>query len=480
LKFNFIHIIIVFVFLLINKNVFAQPDRYWSVTFNTEASMLAGAVVGDNSDITSIYFNPAGISQIEDKKLMLNANLFKLDFETYSQDNSGPNSYDRFDDLGFRVQPRFVSYTYRSRKHPKISFQFAVFNRDYELKSVYVQQENKSDIFHSGVGETALINTDYRNDYYNYWGGIGSSYQISSKLSVGLSILGTLKNFSYDYYKFIIVKPNLDLLPDSIPYYVVSYEDYERVIMYDARILAKIGVKYKLDNWAFGLNVTLPSVRIMGNSDVKRKVDYVKYPDSDGIQNRYLLTENSLYRESEFKDPLSIALGTVFTSKSAKSQYYFTVEYFKGIDTYTAVNGEKSIYPEEYPEGSLATSYKFGTKDIVNFAVGYKRLLSENFDLILGYRTDFNAYQVSDEGKYKEMNEFSKVHNDLNHFTIGSNFNYKRASFILGFETSYGSKTQDGGFLIVDNNNLVQKLEKVSLNYSIFSIGVFLGFSLGF
>ena len=113
--------------LLISIQVFAQPDRYWSISFNSEASMLAGAVVGGNSDITSIYFNPAGISQIEDKKLMLNANLFRLDFENYSVNNSNYENNNEFSDWGFRVQPRFISYTYRSKINTKFSFQFAIF-----------------------------------------------------------------------------------------------------------------------------------------------------------------------------------------------------------------------------------------------------------------------------------------------------------------------------------------------------------------
>ena len=56
--------------------IIAQPDRYWSESFNTEASMLAGSVVGGNSDITSIYFNPAGISEIESKKIVQHTYLF--------------------------------------------------------------------------------------------------------------------------------------------------------------------------------------------------------------------------------------------------------------------------------------------------------------------------------------------------------------------------------------------------------------------
>lgn len=476
-----IYFSIILLVLLISKKTYAQPDRYWSVSFNTEASMLAGAVVGDNSDITSIYFNPAGISQIEDQKLVLNANLFRLDFETYG---NYFGSKDKINDWGFRVQPRFISYTFRSKKNTKLSFQYAIFNRNYEEKSIYTQTTKPSSIFHPHVGEQILKNYDYTSSYADYWGGIGLSYQINSKFTVGISLLGSVKTFNYNKNIFIIISPDKDLLPDSISNYNVRLDSYERVIMYDVRMLAKIGFKYKIKKWSFGINFTLPSISIMGNADVKRKIEYTDIPKNNNPAETVLINEYAQYREAEFKDPFSCSVGFVYTSPSSKSQYYFTSEYFKGIDSYLAVDGENSVYGNEYPNGSGFSSYKFGTKDIVNVAVGYKREISENFDLILGARTDFNAYKVSNNIKFDEINEIDKVHNNLYHFTLGSIFNYKKASFILGFENTIGVKQNIDPLLNIDNygdeelNN--NNNNKETMNYSIFSIGLFLGFSLDF
>ena len=118
----------------------------------------------------------------------------------------------------------------------------------------------------------------------------------------------------------------------------------------------------------------------------------------------------------------------------------------------------------------------------MNFAIGYKRVLSDNFDLILGFKTDFNAYKVNDANDYLHINELDKVHNDLYHFTLGSNFNWKRTSFILGLANSFGYLNNTSSLMKVngvDNLDLIF-LGNGTMDYLTISFGLFLGFSFGF
>jgi len=455
----------------------AQPDRFWSVSFNSEASMLSGAVVGGNSDITSIYYNPAGISQIEAHKLVLNTSLIKFDIESYD-DYMGENTGSQ--DFGFRVQPRFVSYTFRSPKIQKLSFQFAIFNRNFESKSIYAQENNSSHYYLDNVGERTIKNYDYKSEYSDYWSGLGLSYQFTPKFFVGISLLGSLKFFNYDKNMFVITSPNPELLPSSVPNYIYNFNSYERIIMYDGRVTAKIGALYQINQWSFGLNLSLPSFRVIGNSDVKRKIELTEFPDENGISHTSLQNEFAQYRVSGFKEPLSIALGFVYYSENKISQYYFTTEYFSKIETYYAIDGSQSVYPQ-YTEGSHFSSYKYGSKEIINVAIGYKRILSKNFDLIAGFRTDFNSYSVRNDGEFENINEIDKVHNDLYHLTIGSNFNWKKASFILGFENTYGALNNTESLMKINGSDAdILSVEKGTMDYQIYSLGLFLGFSFDF
>lgn len=467
--------VFVLLLILLSNKSYAQPDRFWSVSFNTEASMLAGAVVGDNSDITSIYFNPAGISQIEDQKFVLNANLFKLKYESY-EGYMGENTSS--EDWGFRVQPRFVSYTYRSKKINKLSYQVAVFNRNSENKSIYAQEKVLSNYYQKEGTEQTISNYDYTSDYNDYWGGLGLSYQFNEKLSVGVSLLASIKTFSYDKNLFVMVlNYENKTIGDS---YLFNFESYERIMLYDVRALAKVGVKYKIKQWALGLNITVPSVHVLGNSDVKRKINYVNYENEEGVSESGIANEFSQYRAAKIKDPLSLAFGFVYYSKNLKSQYYFSTEYFHAIETYLVVDGKQSVYADEYPEGTDFSSYKFGTKSITNLAIGYKRILSKNFDIVMGAKTDFNAYLVSNEGVFEGINEMDKVHNNLYHITIGSNFNVKKASFVLGFENSFGQLNNTESLMRVNGFNIIPMDKEGKMDYFTYSIGMFLGFTLDF
>ena len=164
-----------------------------------------------------------------------------------------------------------------------------------------------------------------------------------------------------------------------------------------------------------------------------------------------------------------------------KTRLYFTAEYFNEIPTYTLIDGKEVIKSEEenYDTGTDFTSYKFGNKSIINYAIGFKQELNVNFDFIFGFRTDFNSYKVSNNDEFLFENEVQKVHSNLYHITIGSNFNYKRSQFIVGFQYSYGkvdnskndNTSQHSYKSILSGNNLI---------YTTNSLGLFIGYSIKF
>jgi len=438
----------------------AQPDRYWSISFNTEASLLAGAVVGGGSDITSLYYNPAGISEIEEKKIILNTNLFRLDYERY---NNILNKNNYVGDWGFRVQPRYVSYIYRSKVIRKLSWQFAAFNRDMDYKAFSSGTDN---ITNNGNREVESI--DYLYEYNDYWGGIGASYEINEKLKIGLGLFVSIKNLFYNVYKYN------ELYTDSVEKGDVdmTYDSYERVTMYDVRMLSKIGIRYTPANsFTIGLNITTPSFKLFGNGDNKRK-ESITFNTDTNYSKTY--EEYMPYRYAQIKDPFSVSFG--FTYKlNDKSRIYASAEWFKGIESYKIIDGTKVIKSESenYQTGTDFTSLWFSTKSIINYAFGYKQKLSDNFDLMLGFRTDFNSFNDDINNNERCLVE---VHNDLYHFTLGSSFKYKRIAFLMGLQYSTGQKS---GYI---NNGYYWGIVKIPyiVDYSINSVGLYIGFTLNF
>lgn len=105
--------------------LWAQPANYWTNTFNTEASLLSGAVVGGNAEITAIFYNPAGISDVETSRIELNASLFSIEHRKY-ENPLGNNT--KMDYWYFRFYPRFAPIYIHQRKihHSPINLLFLI------------------------------------------------------------------------------------------------------------------------------------------------------------------------------------------------------------------------------------------------------------------------------------------------------------------------------------------------------------------
>jgi hypothetical protein len=475
--------LIILVYLLSGIVLSAQPANYWSVSFNSEASLLAGAVVGGNSDITSIYYNPAGIAEIENKKIALNANLFNLSYTNYK---NALGTGLGLDYLGFTVQPRFISYIFKLKSAEKLVWQFAIFNRNTKRVSVYDQIEKQVQLLKPPNKENYTGNLDFVNDYLDSWGGFGIAYELNTNFTIGASLLFSIKDFAYMNLININIHPIVESLPDTVDYYTAYSDNYEKIVSYDVRALGKIGIRYQIDRLSLGLNISLPSVRLFGNSDVKRNISNAGILDGDEVVEDVYINESANYLKSGFKDPLSISLGFKYKDLSGRSSYYFTTEYFYKIDTYKAIDGTQ-VVSNEYEPGTDFLSYKFGAKSIVNFAVGWQMQASEKFELLFGFRTNFNPYSVSAEGEFSEIKEFIIPITNLYHLTGGSKFNYKKLSVIAGLEFVTGRTKGLTEFVnfsepaIRPGNNLaLSGIKNNNMTYINNIVGLYFGFTLGF
>jgi hypothetical protein len=351
---------------------------------------------------------------------------------------------------------------------------------------VYDQIEKDVNLIHPTISENYVGNFDFVNDYLDSWGGVGVAYKLGGNFTIGGSLLFSLKNFSYMKLINIDVYPKSSNIPDTVNYYSAASLNYDKTVMYDVKVLGKVGLRYQHKQFNFGLNLTIPSIRIMGNADVKRTISNSGIFELNGQFEKEYFNEAAKYLKSGFKDPLSLSFGFVYNSLSGKHKYYFSTEYFHGIDTYKAIDGTQ-VDDEEYTPATNFLSYKYGAKPILNFAAGYQCLTSKNIEVLFGFRTDFDPYSVSNEGIYEGMSEFTNVSTNLYHVTGGSKFNYKKLSVIVGLEYTTGVSKELTEFvnfaepevrlgeslvLAGDYNN--------NMTYVFNSIGLYFGFTLGF
>ena len=477
--------IIINLLLLLPIFAWAQPANYWSNSFNTEASLLSGAVVGGGAEITAIFYNPAGISDISESRFDLNASLFYIESKKYKNplgDGTQMNNW------SFKVFPRFTSYVHQSKKHDNLTFQFAIFNRNSANTVIYnrVVNDNTDLIYHNHDEQyTGLF--DLSSQYDDYWGSVGVSKRINENWSVGASLSVSIQALSYFRSAETNVIPTNWNTGDTLTLISSTWKSYEKIRAYNWRLIGKVGFQYRKNNWSVGLNVTIPSIRIFGDADVNRTISQSNIVYNHEKISDYYFNEYPQYVYFKMQDPLSVSVGLVYKNKPGTSEYYATIEYFAAIQEYLSIDPSKAT-TDESTTGTSFSAYSFGNKSVLNIALGYKIMLKNNLGFLVGFRTDFNPYIMGNNEEYWKNNSYEALNIDLYHLTSGIKFKYKKSSFIVGLQYSLGYKEDQKEFINFSHPISYDPETKMALQgkrsnnmfYLYSSLGFYLGFSIVF
>ena len=426
---------LLFLLFIYSVDVYAQPLNYWSMGSNTESSILAGAVVGGGSGITSIYYNPAGISELTDNKISLDASLFHFNSTNYKKPFS---SQDAIDYLDYQVQPRFFSYVHHPESYPNLSLQYAVFGKGRALTKLY--DSGKYKVKEAGTNEDKILvaNFNYENRYSDTWSGIGASYQVNDKLAIGMSILTSVKSLLY-YEDISIDLISADTAQNSS---VSKYVYIDRQDLYVLSAIAKFGITYHTGLWSFGINISTPSLRIYGDGFHRRDVSMINVNTEDGLQPDFVKKETNYHLVSNFKEPLAIAFGVVRENVAKNLKLYISAEYFFAIDDYKAIDNSRiaSIYTDEYSPGSDFLTYIYGGDHVLNAAIGLKKIINQNLAYMLGFKTNFSSYNTHAYDGTESTTQYVRGYSNLYHLTTGIQFDYKKTNVLLGVEYTFGMK----------------------------------------
>jgi hypothetical protein len=187
------------------------------------------------------------------------------------------------------------------------------------------------------------------------------------------------------------------------------------------------------------------------------------------------------------QDPFSVALGFMIKEPITKSDFFLTLEYFHKIDSYLSIDATKETVGNSKTASDFS-SYEFGNKSILNLAIGYKKMLKESLGFLAGIRSDFNPYIMSYRTNIWGKNSFQNLNNNLIHITGGIKFDYKKSSFVVGLQHSYGYKGNQSEFinfsepLAFDEETglALQGIRQNNASHSYNALGFYLGFSISF
>jgi hypothetical protein len=443
---------------------------------------MAGAVVGGGSGITSIFYNPAGISEVKSNKISMDASLFQFDNYDYKNAYSAnsENSY-----LDWQVQPRFFSFVYRPKKTPKLNFQLAAFSRSHSLLKLKYFDSKKVVEPVSNIEKTYAVQNEFEKRYSDYWFGLGSSYELTDKLVIGASILGSGKGFVY------LENSNIDLLneDDSLNRTNSNWSYFDSQDSYVVSIISKIGLHYTIPSWTFGLTFTAPSIRLYGDGYHRRQVRMINIVDNGQLMPDINISEQNNHIVADFKEPLSIAAGFTHYNKSNRTRFVFSIEYFAPISRYKSIDNSRvaNIYTDEYSPGSDFLTYYYESKSVFNVGLGFKHAIKDNLFVLAGFKTDFSSYNI-DSKDSRVYNVYKMAAANLYHFSLGIQFQFKNSTVLFGTEYATGKNLDVyqfanysyPGVYSVENNIALQNYPQQDMDIYVNKLGLYLGLSLNF
>jgi hypothetical protein len=417
--------------------------------FNSTSSLIGGAVVAGDGDNSSIYYNPATIVEMQQgSNVSIAANLFTWNiYHNYNLLGKGNDLHS----TNFQVQPQFFSFSYKPKKG-NISYAFSILTRiNEDMESSYANSE-LYDVIPSLSGEE-IYNTvySYRNKYSDTWLGLGLGQQLTEEFSYGVTffISGSSLLYRYAYtasaYKYID-STNINYDPSKVS--LSSYTESVKFSQY--RIITKLGIAYKLNNWRFGMVLTLPSLNVFTSGRAASRMQkQINIHDTTGAvipDYEIFSAQQDDKLKANYKYPFAVSFGFIGTFKQGDQKLYFTMEYFNKIKSYKIIEAEidpnitsPSVF-EALPNKDYL-SFINKSDPILNFVIGYSWIISKrNLRFVNALRTDFTSIQNINPDNLDGYNYMKNSNFNIYHYSAGLNFNFKKNNITAGGEFSFGSK----------------------------------------
>ncbi|MCF6170324.1 MAG: outer membrane protein transport protein [Bacteroidales bacterium] len=494
---NILRILYFVIFIQFTPGLHAQLlNHYWSQSYNSISSLLSGAVVGGDAGPSAIYYNPALINEFANgTNVSLAASFLTLNhYSFYNAVSEG----EHIPVTNFYVQPQFFSMTFVSPNH-KLSFEVATFTRIRQRFNATYAKTSYNDMSPVPVVNKFTSTYNYVNDYDDSWIGIGGSYSISEKFSVGLSLLFSSSTLNYYNALDATRYPMIDTLaglPDDFPILVAENNYSERIKFTNIRLVSKIGLSYKSGNWSYGLNITLPPLNIFtsGRHAERMQKEFYSSNGEEPLYSYFIFdTQEGTEIKANYKLPFSLALGTIYNFENRKQRFYTTIEYFARVKPYKMITAtvndqitSKPIY--DRLDNKEWLSFAYGANPVLNIALGYQWQFREDLLIMMGLRTDFNNVNNLDLKELSSYNKIKTTDFNIYHATGGIQFHFKRHLLVAGTQFSFGYKNnqlQIADFTDVDQIDPDSPLplfgeRKYIMDSYYYSISVFLGATLNF
>ena len=346
--------------------VAAQSQYHWSDQFGNKSTLLNGTVIGGVSDLGAVFYNPGRLAQLLRPGFLLTAEAFELNKVDVG---AGEGDTNQIEQANLRGVPSLVAGMFTLPDLPGHRFAYSFLTRRRSDSDLFLTVEEQADLFPDYPGEELYIGSwESVSKLDENWVGFTWAYEISPRLSAGVSTFGThlgrKRRIQLDT-RALTSTGEAALLSRFREYRFQSYG-----------FLWKAGLAADLAPFRLGLSVTTPEITAFGSGSIRYEDIQTPVSSTGGVGpgNRVVI-----FRESGLKvtthSPASVGAGLSWITP--RTELHLSGEWFSGVPEYriTGVDSIRSQSSGDFYEYQVVEELK----PVLNLGAGLEWQVSDAF-----------------------------------------------------------------------------------------------------
>jgi hypothetical protein len=408
-------------------SLYSQNSHYWTQQYGNKSLLLSGAVTGSVTDLGAVYYNPGFLSlQDSATSFVITAKLFQ--FTNVKLENGLGENVD-LKKNNFGNLSGLIAGIFKLNFMPKSKFAYSVLTRRTNNIDLDYKSQSNFDVLPISPG-TEDFSSDIvlNHESKEIWGGVSWSYPLNNHMSIGISNFVTLSNTNSLL--------NIDLNTLASDNHVVALNRIRQYDYLNFGLILKAGFALKYPKFSAGISITVPKINIWGTGFM-----YTQGIKAGTGANYTLLEED--YYESDYqenipvylKSPLSISIGTGFIFN--KFTLHLSSEWFNKVNKYKVL--EPTVFLGQSSGEPVINNVVDELQTVINTGIGVKYNLNKNYNLYMGFSTDFSAASPDSKTFTDLSNEIynSSLKGNIYHFSGGTVLELNKLFLTLGLAYSH-------------------------------------------
>ena len=446
-------LIVLVIFTTVIHNLSAQDTHYWNLQYGTRSTLLGGAVIGSVSDMAATYYNPAALALFPAPEILLSGKVYQYSALTL---NNGAGPGKDLTSSTIEAAPTLFAGSFTFDWLGDHTLSYSILTRQ---TMNYGIEGRRGGVYDTESGEELVAGELIANqELSDLWIGLTWAMKLNSKIAVGVTPYLSIRDQKTRKHAYTEILDPAGNVSAAIVTQQFEYKNF--------RLLAKAGIGANFDPLTLGLSITAPSVSLSGSGS--SLVNLLNTGDSSNEETAFIADFQQEVKARHHM-PLSVGFGASY--RLGKHHLHLSTEWYDKVKRYTVLDTKN--FTAQSSDQTFTYRVENEAKSVINYGIGAEFYISDKLDYFVSYVTDFSA-AVPNSTTNLTVSTW-----DIYHISSGASFAIGRSEFTLGINYAFGSGKVRGPVNLPEGdikNTLVDILEGSDLDYK--RLKFLIGFSL--